>query len=169
MNAMNQPRNPGDDDGHAVDLTQFDDAFTDAPVEEKEFDSVPDGKYQAIVDKVEVTTAKTSGNPMLKWTLKILAPRFAGRLLWRNNVMATRENIKWLKNDLHVCGLDLQKLSDLPANLERLLDVKLEITKRTKGDSENVYFNRRIVLDDSATAAGGSNDHGGPAKDGIPF
>ena len=106
---------------------------------------------------------------MLKWTLRILAPSYRNRLLWRNNVMATRENIRWLKNDLHVCGLDLQKLSGLPANLEKLLDVKLEITKRTKGDSENVYFNRRIVLDDSATAAGGSNDHGGPAKDGIPF
>ncbi len=164
---MNGTRNPGEDDA-TVDLSRFDNEFAEAPVEEKA-ESVPDGKYQANVDKVEITTAKTSGNPMLKWTLRILAPSYRNRLLWRNNVMATRENIRWLKNDLHVCGLDLAKLSDLPANLEKLLDVKLEITKRTKGDSENVYFNRRIVLDDSATAAGGGNDHGGPAKDGIPF
>ena len=166
---MNHSRIPGEDDGPAVDLTQFDDAFTDAPVEEKEFDSVPDGKYQVNVEKVEITTAKTSGNPMLKWMLRILAPRFRGRMLWRNNVMATRENIKWLKNDLHVCGLDLQKLSELPANLERLLDVKLEITKRTKGDNENVYFNRRIVLDEGAAGTEGGDAHGSATKDGIPF
>lgn len=111
-------RNPGEDDVPSVDLSRFDNEFENAPVEEKgEFDPVPDGKYQVNVDKVEITTAKTTGNPMLKWTLKILAPRCRGRLLWRNNVMATRENIRWLKNDLHVCGLDLQKLSDLPANL----------------------------------------------------
>ena len=167
---MNGPRNPGEDDAHEVDLSRFDGDFAEAPVEEKkEFDAVPDGKYQVNVDKVEITTAKTSGNPMLKWTLKILAPSQRGRLLWRNNVMATRENIRWLKNDLHVCGLDLQKLSDLPAHLERLLDVKLEVTKRTKGDNENVYFNRRIVLDEGAAGTGGGDAHGGSAKDDIPF
>ena len=163
---MNQSRIPGEDDGPAVDLTQFDDAFTDAPVEEKEFEPIPDGKYQVKVDKVEITTARTSGNPMLKWTLRVLAPRCRGRLLWRNNVMATRENIRWLKNDLHVCGLELQKLSDLPARLGELLDVALEVTKRTKGDNENVYFNRRIVLDPGAEDAGRSDARD---KDDIPF
>ena len=162
-------RNPGEDDGSEVDLTQLDDAFANAPVEEKEFDSVPDGKYQVNVEKVEITTARSSGNPMLKWTLRILAPSCRGRLLWRNNVMATRENLKWLKNDLHVCGLDLQKLSDLPANLERLLDVKLEITKRTKGDSENVYLNRRLVLAEGAGGTGGGQAQGYANDDDCPF
>jgi hypothetical protein len=73
--------------------------------------------------------------------------------------MATRENLKWLKNDLHVCGLVIQKVSDLPAHLEKLLDVKLEVTKRTKGESENVYFNRKIVLDPGAAA--NDDDRGG--------
>ena len=151
-----------------VDLSHLDGSFVTA--EAATSGSAPaDGKYQVNVDKVEITTAKTSGNAMLKWTLRILAPRHQNRLLWRNNVMATRENIKWLKNDLHVCGLDLQKLSDLPANLERLLDVKLEVTKRTKGDNENVYFNRRLVLDDGAPGAGGGNGQGGAGKDDIPF
>ena len=164
---MNGTRNPGEDDLPSIDLATFDKDFAEAPVEEKEFDDIPDGKYQVNVDKVEITTAKTSGNAMLKWTLRILAPRYQNRLLWRNNVMATRENIRWLKNDLHVCGLDLQKLSDLPAHLERLLDVKLEVTKRTKGDSENVYFNRRIVTD--APTGGGGDGQSGAAKEDIPF
>jgi len=133
-----------------LDLAQFDDDFAEAPVEEREFEDIPDGKYQVNVEKVELTRAQSSGNPMLKWTLKILGPRFAGRLLWRNSVMASKENLKWLKTDLHTCGLDVEKLSDLPARLGDLLDVKLEVTKRTKGESENIYFNRRIVVEDLA-------------------
>ena len=164
---MTSSRDPFAGDG--PDLTQFDDAFADAPVEEREFDPVPDGKYQVNVEKVEITTARSSGNPMLKWMLRILAPRFRGRMLWRNNVMATRENLKWLKDDLHTCGLDLVKLSDLPANLDRLLDVKLEVTKRTKGDNENVYLNRRIVLDGGAGSAGDGHDQGFAGDDEIPF
>ena len=93
-----------------IDLTQFDEDFAEAEVEEREFEPIPDGKYQVNVERVELTRAQTSGNPMLKWTLRIIAPRFRGRLLWRNNVMATRENIKWLKTDLHTCGLSLEKI-----------------------------------------------------------
>jgi hypothetical protein len=101
---------------------------------------------------------------MLKWTLRILAPKFRGRLLWRNNVMATRENIKWLKTDLHTCGLDLEKLSELPDNLDKLPGVKIEVTKRTRGENENVYFNRRIVLED------GGDEYDTAAKDALaPF
>jgi len=133
-----------------LDLAQFDDDFSEAPVEEREFEEIPDGKYQVNVEKVELTRAQSSGNPMLKWTLKILGPRFAGRLLWRNSVMASKENLKWLKTDLHTCGLDVEKLSELPSRLGDLLDVKLEVTKRTKGESENIYFNRRIVVEDLA-------------------
>ena len=150
-----------------LDLSQFDDDFAGAPIEEREFEPIPDGKYQVNVEKVELTRAKSSGNPMLKWTLRVLAPQCRGRLLWRNNVMATRENLKWLKNDLHVCGLDLAKVSDLPGRLEELLDVKLEVTKRTRGDNENVYFNRRIVMDDAGDApARGDNPLGDEL---IPF
>lgn len=150
--------------GEDIDLTQFDEDFAEAEVEERDFEPIPDGKYQVNVERVELTRAQTSGNPMLKWTLRIIAPRFRGRLLWRNNVMATRENIKWLKTDPHTCGLDLEKLSDLPANLEKLIGVKLEVTKRTRGENENVYFNRRIVLED------GGDDYDAAAKDAlVPF
>ena len=135
-----------------LDLAQFDDDFAEAPVEEREFEDVPDGKYQVKVEKVELTRAQSSGNPMLKWTLKILGPRCAGRLLWRNSVMASKENLKWLKTDLHTCGVDLDKLSELPARLGDLLDVTLEITKRTKGENENIYLNRRVVVEDLGDA-----------------
>ena len=130
------------------DLAQFDNEYTEAEVEDRDFDTPPDGKYQVVVDRVELTRTQTTNNPMLKWTLRILGPTHVGRLLWRNNVIATAENIKWLKTDLFTCGLQIEKLSDLPSNLEKLLDVKLEVTKRTKGDNENVYLNKRIITDD---------------------
>ena len=156
---FDQPRGHED-----IDLAQFDDDFAHAEVEEREFETIPDGKYQVNVERVELTRAQTSGNPMLKWTLRILAPKFRGRLLWRNNVMATRENIKWLKTDLHTCGLNLDKLSELPANLEKLINVKLEITKHTRGENENVYINRRIVLED------GGDEYDSAARNALaPF
>jgi len=160
METTGYPQNENEE----IDLSQFDDDYDSAEVEDREFDAVPDGKYQVMVERVELSRAKSSGNPMLKWTLKILAPTHAGRLLWRNNVMASKENIKWLKNDLHTCGLELEKLSDLPERLNDLLDLTLEVTKRTRGENENIYLNRRIEID--------VND-GEPARDAkgdlIPF
>ena len=149
-----------------MDLAQFDDDFVSADVEEKDFEAVPDGKYQVKVDRVELTRSETSGNPMLKWALKILGPTHKGRLLWRNNVIASKDNVKWLKQDLYTCGLQMDKLSDLPGILETLLDVGLEVTKRTKNEFENIYFNRRIVLSDEDAAAPSA---GHDVDDMIPF
>jgi hypothetical protein len=126
------------------DLSQWDEEYENAPVEERDFENVPDGKYQCVIDRVELTTSKTSDKPMLKWALKIIAPNHVGRLLWRNNMIASPDNIKWLKNDLHTCGLTIKKLSELPENLEKLLDVKVEVTVRTRGENQNIYFNKLI-------------------------
>jgi hypothetical protein len=128
-----------------IDLAQFDtDYGSERPAERGE--GVPDGKYQVAVEKVELAEAHSSGNPMLKWTLRIIAPTSINRLLWRNSVI-THNTLKYIKTDLHICGLDLDKLSDLPRHLGQLLDVKLEVTKRTKGDNENIFFNSRIDND----------------------
>ncbi len=126
------------------DLSQWDEEYENAPVEEREFDAIPDGKYQVVVDRVELTASQTSNKPMLKWALKIIAPNHVGRLLWRNNMIASPDNIKWLKNDLNTCGLTLKKLSDLPEQLESLLDRKIEVTVRTRGENQNIYLNKLI-------------------------
>jgi hypothetical protein len=131
----------------AIDLSQFDDEYRNEEAAERgEFESVPDGKYQVAVEKVELTEAQSSGNPMLKWTLRVIAPKFVNRLIWRNSVI-THNTLKYVKTDLHTCGLELDRLSDLQKNLKKLLDVKLEVTKKTKGDNENIFFNRRIEND----------------------
>lgn len=141
---MNEACEQGEDQ---FDLAQWDDEYVNAPVEERDFEPVPDGKYQVVVDRVELTKSQSSGNPMLKWKLKVLGPKHEGAIIWRNNVIGSKGNVQWLKNDLHVCGLDLEKLSELPDKLGKLLDIMLEVTKKTKGENENIYFNRRIIND----------------------
>lgn len=149
---------------HAIDLTQFDDDYrSEQPEERGDFESVPDGKYQVAVEKVELTEAQSTGNPMLKWTLRVIAPKFVNRLMWRNSVI-THNTLKYVKTDLHLCGLDLEKLSDLPKQLKKLLDVKLEVTKKTKGDNENIFFNRRI---ETGRTAGNFRQEAGDAL--VPF
>jgi len=145
-----------------ADLAEFDEAYEQAEAQDDAFEPVPDGRYQVVVDRIELVRT-SNGDPMLKWTLRILAPTHKGRLLWRNNVMASNENIKWLKQDLYTCGLQLQKLSDLPGHLEQLLNIVLEVTKRTRGENENIYFNRRIVMADDTGAPGAA------MYDMIPF
>lgn len=133
-----------------IDLSQFDDAFAAAPAQDEE---IPDGKYDVNVEKVELTRAQTSGNPMLKWTLRVLDPDYDGRLLWRNNVLQSAENAAWLKKDLSKCGLAIEKLSELPGRLAELLDVKLVVTKKTKEEYTNIYINRRLREDELTPAA----------------
>jgi hypothetical protein len=135
-------------DGDGVDLREFDDVFGNAALVDRNTPP-PDGTYQATIDTLQVTRAKDAqgnrtGNPMVKWGLRIVGPTCAGRILWRHNTMATPENIAWLKTDLHTAGLDIEKLSDLPAHLEELIGVVLEVTKRTRGENSNVYINQRV-------------------------
>ncbi len=134
------------------DLSRFDGAYAAAPTGDED---IPDGKYLARIENVELTTSREKQTPMLKWTLVITGPQFVGCKLWRYNLLATDENAAWLKKDLHRCDVDLEKLSDLPDHLHRLLDVVVEVTKRTRGEFTNVYINRRV-------SAGGEADAGMP-------
>jgi len=125
-----------------TDLNEYDQQFADTPAFETE--DVPDGKYRVIVEKVEITRARTSGNPMLKWTLKIADQAHTNRFLWNHHVLNNSTGLSWLKKDLKLCGVILAKLSDLPENLEKLLDIPLEVLVITRGDHQNVYFKRRM-------------------------
>ena len=133
--------------GHEdIDLTQWEDVYTEAEVSESDnFDSLPDGRYQCMVAAVELTVSKSAGNPMLAWELTVLGPRYVGRKIWRNNMMITAENIRWLKHDLMRCGLKLEKLNDLKTRLTELLDLRLEVTLKTRKEIQNVFFNKLLT------------------------
>jgi len=126
----------------SVDLASFDDEFdtVEAPSQEE----VPDGKYQVRIDSVRLEHSQ-KGDPMIKWDLIVLSGSQAGRHIFKNSVI-TVASLPFVKGDLKTLGLVLTKFSGLAGRLEELLDVTLELTKRTKGEYSNVYFNRRIQI-----------------------
>lgn len=124
-----------------INLTNLNDMFAAAkPIEG---DDVPDGKYTARVERVELKNSQ-QGNPMLAWELRITGGDCDNRMLFRNNMLVTEQNLAWLKTDLGRCGMELAKLSDLEDRLGELLDITLEVTKKTKGEYSNVNFVKRV-------------------------
>lgn len=108
-------------------------------------DPVPDGRYRVLIQAVEMADPDEAGSPVLKWTLRILGPTSAGRLLFRDDSLASKEDRERVRWDLFLAGLPLKDLSDLRGRLEELLDARMLITKRTRGSIETIYFNKKIV------------------------
>jgi hypothetical protein len=123
-----------------IDLASLDEAFAHANVPDAA--PLPDGLYLVEVVLVELRATRQTARPMLCWTLRVLSGPFATRRLWRNQVLS-QNNLGWLKKDLRLCGLDLPKLSDLHAHLDRLRGIRLEVVKHTRGDYQAVLFRRR--------------------------
>lgn len=143
-----------------IDLAKFEDSFMRTKPKEKKYQSVPDGKYAVLVENVALTRSKTTGNPLLKWALNVLDGPYQGRRMWHNNVIATDNNVQWLRNDLYTSGLEIKSLAELKDQLHKLRNIRLEVTKRTQGQYENIYFNRLLQgsennYNDSASKARG--------------
>ncbi len=144
-------------DNSDVDLSEFDDDFSSA--EAPSFDEVPDGKYQVRIDAARLDRSQ-KGDPMIKWDLIVIAGQHSGRHIFKNSVI-TPAALPFVKGDLKTLGLELAKFSDLAGRLQDLLDVTLEITKRTRGEYTNVYFNKRIQIAGDAASQ--------PSGDEVPF
>jgi len=56
----------------------------------------------------------------------------------------TEATLGLVKADLQVCGVVLPRFSELPEYLKDLDGISLEISKRTRGEYTNVYFERRV-------------------------
>jgi len=144
-NAFDQP----DHDPHApdrvgggVNLAAFDEEYEQA--EAPDFDEVPDGKYQVRIESVRLTESQKH-DPMIKWDLLVISGQFEGRHIFKNSVI-TPASLPFVKGDLKTLGVQLPKFSDLPHRLEELLDKRLQVTKRTKDEFTNVYFNRLLAI-----------------------
>jgi len=157
-----------DEEAGAFDLSDLDSLYETAePPEQGAFTEVPDGTYQARVDKAELATSQ-QGNRMLKWQLRILSGPHANRVMFKTSMLESADNLRFLKGDLAVCGVEIGKLSDLPSRLGDLLDITLEARKVRSGEFSNVYFQRRIVV--NAGAPGSVPAGAGTATGGLtPF
>ena len=127
----------------ATDLRQFDEAWPKPPVgRDDRYTDIPDGKYEALIEEARLTTTASTGRPMVVWTLRIQGPVAANRTLPKTCVI-TEKSVAWLKEDLGKCGLNLERLSELPQRIHEIEGQVLPVEKRTKDGRMNVYFRRR--------------------------
>lgn len=118
-----------------------------AKLPEQNFDKVPDGKYTGIIDGVEFTESKSSGNLMFVWTLKYTDEKVAGRKDWKYQVLNKPENMKRLTTDLTKFGIDCTKdMEHIQNHLEDLLDVEVEIEVKTTVSKNNDEEYRNISI-----------------------
>jgi hypothetical protein len=113
----------------------------------------PDGTYDARIEAAAVTTTKNSGKPMLAYQLKIEGGEHDGRLLFNNRVI-TEKTLGWVKGDLHMLGIELEKFSHLARRAGELVGKRVSVTKSTDGQYSNVRFNGLL---------------GGPVPSDAPF
>ena len=130
----------------APDLSQWDDDYdgTEAAAEHN-FDDITDGDYDVVLESLAITTAKGTGSPLVKFTMKIEGPNFVGRKLWTNDGIATKQNLEYLKKDLTLIGY-VGKLSQLAAHVDEFRGVRLRVRVKNKAGSNfpAVYLNKRL-------------------------
>lgn len=78
---------------------------------------LPDGKYFVVVEKLEMG-ASSAGDPMLKWTLRVLGPTQIGQRAFKNSVIGAK-SIAFLKGEMQAVKF-AGKVSDLVARYSEL-------------------------------------------------
>jgi hypothetical protein len=148
---------PIDSDAPAADLTRFDDEWAKTSVSADEmYSDIPDGSYDAVIEGARVTETTSTARPMVIWKLRIRGPQAVNRVVTKNRVI-TENTLGYLREDLEKCGLQVSRLSELPARLRELVDRPVGLDKRTKDGRANFYFRW------------GSNRTGQNSPDDVPF
>jgi hypothetical protein len=144
-----------------IDLSRFNSLYkTEAPSEAAPvYTSVPDGRYEVVVAEASLTKSQRSGNPMIRWVLRITGSTFRDRILRKHSAI-TDNTLRFVRKELEICGLRLERFEDLKSRVAELEGVELEVVKVTKGEDSNIYFNRAITSHSQAD---------GIAEDDLPF
>ncbi|MCX6589165.1 MAG: hypothetical protein NTX13_21585 [Acidobacteria bacterium] len=127
----------------SIDLSRFNRIFEAEQAPAPTFGEVPDGRYRVLITDLELSLAST-GNAVLKYGLRVVAGPFERRMVWKRRAI-TANTIRYTKSELLTCGLRLERLSDLNRRLAELQGIGLEVSKVTKGDKSDVFFNRRLA------------------------
>lgn len=140
-----------------MSLEQFDDSF--APIQPGRtpgLDVLPDGDYIMEVSTVELQTTQKTGEPIVRWILKIIDGPVSsiGRIEWAN-FLRGQDQANLLGADLMVLGLPTdtwvaghpsgKKFSEeLPKGLASLNGCRFTASKTSKSGGVKVYHNLRI-------------------------
>ena len=80
----------GQDDNMVLDLDNIDEEAPD-------FEAMPPGTYNCIVENTEFTHSQRSGNPMITWVFQVTDPDYQNRLLFYHTVLNSDQGKKRLK------------------------------------------------------------------------
>jgi hypothetical protein len=129
-------------------LDELEGQWKDTPVPTDDRSPVPDGKYQARVDRVYLECDK-NGTWRMKWELIVVAGPCAKRHLFHSNQI-NAQGIEWVKRDLARSGVTppetmrgLRAMIDAGELLDRVLEVQTKTTRSAKDgkDYQNSYLN----------------------------
>lgn len=123
-----------------IDLSRFDKAVQTETKPRPTFTDLPDGHYDVRIEDAELYKSPSSGNPVLKYTLRVLGPTHVDRMMWKRWGI-TEKTRDWIEEELKICGLELEKFSDLKYHLHDLIGVELEVTRKTRGEDVTIFFN----------------------------
>lgn len=121
---------------------------------------MPDGRYNVRIEDVELYKSPSSGNPVLKYTLRVIGPTHANHLMWKRRGI-TDKTRDYVADEVKLCGLQLPRFSDLKQNLHELIGVEIEVTRKTRGEDVNIYFNGPVE--------GAKNRRADLDEDDLPF
>lgn len=149
-----------------IDLSAFDADYARAEVRSPDplAASVPDGFYDVRIEEARLGRTARTNNPMIVWRLRILGPTHEGSSLSKTRVI-TQKTLPFLKEDLELLGICLERLSELEPHLERTVNQSLRISKKLSASGwTDIYFVKPLA---HAAAAG----DGFPAgiEDNLPF
>lgn len=128
-----------------MDLSRFDEDYARAATQRRDaapvYEDIPDGFYDACVEEVQLGQTASTGNPMIVWKLRIRGPECEGKALTKVRVI-TDKTLAYVKQDLERLELHLDRLSDLPARAEEMIDREVRICKRTNPQRQwtDVFF-----------------------------
>ncbi len=143
-----------------IDLSRFDRTVQTETKPRKQFSEMPDGRYEVRIEDAELYKSPSSGNPVLKYTLRVLGPTHTNQLMWKRRGI-TEKTRDYVEEELKTCGLELERFSDLKNNLHELIGVELEVTRKTRGEDVSIFFNEQL---DSASKGKEEVD-----EDDLPF
>ena len=149
-----------------IDLSAFDDDYARAATRAPEpaASALPDGYYDARIEEARLTRTARTNNPMVLWRLRILGPSHEGAAVTKTRVI-TQKTLGFLKEDLELLGMQLDRLSSLETRLDETVHQNVRILKKLSGSGwTEIYFvkpHARAAAADAAFPEG--------VEDNLPF
>lgn len=136
-----------------IDLAIFDNEYEHVEVQEFDNQKLPDGKYSMLIVEVEIKPNKNN-TPMIVYQLQPISGEYSSRFAWKNQTI-TQDALPFIKKDLSVLGIELDKFSDIKIKLNNAVNLCVEVTAKTKGEFQSFYFNS-LIKGKKATATKGN-------------